>query len=230
MAVGGAGGIGSRVTAYPASEKELARQLREAAVAHEGFGRRMKVCELGNCRASCCHDGVILTEEERAVIDGVIRGNRQQLDQYGWHEKQWILGDSGRARSVTIESSEPGETFPAHFPRTRCVFLDAGHRCVLQRLAMDGKRHPWFWKPISCWMHPLVLKPGARGGRPTLMLPGPADDPAARPGYPGFASCTPCGMEEEGGEPAWRVLRPELEMLGKIGGRDFVAEISAYGE
>jgi hypothetical protein len=37
-------------------------------------------------------------------------------------------------------------------------------------------------------------------------------------------------MEEERGEPAWRVLRPELEMLGEIGGRDFVAEISAYGE
>ena len=95
------------------------------------------------------------------------------------------------------------------------MFLDAEHRCVLQRLAVDEGRHPWFWKPISCWMHPLVLRPG---DRPVLTLPGGEDR---------FVSCTHCGRAETEGERAGEVLREELEMLGKISGRDVGGEVGA---
>ena len=218
------------ITAYPELEKELGRQIREAAVDYASFAQKLKLCELGTCRASCCHDGVFLTEEERLGIDEALDAGRHRLDEYRWKPDQWLTVSEGRARSVTLEAVELADGFPNHFPRTRCVFLDAEHRCVLQRLAMDEGRHPWFWKPISCWMHPLVLKPGLRGGRPVLMLPSPGNDPAERKDYPGFSSSTPCGMEFVDGKPAWQTLGPELELLGEIGGRDLVGEISAHGQ
>ncbi len=215
------------ITAYPELERELGRQIREAAVDYESFSQRLKLCEFGSCRATCCHDGVYLTDEEQQVIGEVIQTGKARLEKYGWTGEAWLTNEGGRAKSITLENEDPGARFPAHFPQTRCVFLDAGHRCVLQRLAMDEGRHPWFWKPISCWMHPLVLKPGERGGRPLLMLPEPGNDPSAKRDYPGFSSCTPCGMNVADGKPATEVLREELGLLGKIACRDLVAELEA---
>jgi hypothetical protein len=112
--------------------------------------------------------------------------------------------------------------FPPHFARTRCVFLDDAHRCVLQRLSVRENRPPWFWKPVSCWMHPLVLRPpGAGRPSPVLTVPSPADDPER------FASCTHCGRPEPAGAPAREVLDEELRMLHALAGRDFVRELAA---
>ena len=215
------------ITAYPELESELGRQIREAAVDYESFQQKLKICELGKCRATCCHDGVILTEEEVAGIGEALERGEDRLKAYGWRPENWLTTSSGRSRSVTLEGGSLADDFPAHFPKTRCVFLDEEHRCVLQRLAIDEGQHPWKWKPISCWMHPLVLKPGVRGGRPMLMLPSPGDDPAEKSSYPGFSSCTPCGVAVEDGMPAWQTLKPELELLGTIGRRDLVGEIEA---
>ncbi|MEM9238163.1 MAG: hypothetical protein AAGB14_15435, partial [Verrucomicrobiota bacterium] len=123
------------MTAYPESEQELAHQLGEAAIDHASFNRSLKLCDLGSCRATCCHDGVFLTADEREVIDEVITGRREQLAGYGWQESAWIKREGARLKSITHESDDLPSGFPAHFPRTRCVFLDASHRCVLQRLA-----------------------------------------------------------------------------------------------
>ncbi|MEP4077089.1 hypothetical protein [Haloferula sp.] len=215
------------ITAYPELEKELGRQIREAAVDYVSFAQKLKVCDLGACRATCCHDGVFLCEEEQRGIDEALKAGRAQLESYGWEHGKWLDQADGKAKSVTLETSDLAEGFPDHFPRTRCVFLDEGHRCVLQRLAADEGRHPWFWKPISCWMHPLVLNPGDRGERPLLALPSPGNDPAEKDGVAGFSSCTPCGMAAPEGETAWKSLRSELELLGSIAGRDLVGEIRA---
>ncbi|BCX47367.1 DUF3109 domain-containing protein [Haloferula helveola] len=211
-------------TAFADLELELGRQVREAALDHEAFSMPLKVCELASCRATCCHDGVFLDREQASVIGGIVESG--QLTRYGFHRSYWSEQAGGRVKTSTVEASaaELADGFPAHFPRTRCVFLDAEHRCVLQRLAMDSGMHPWWWKPVSCWMHPLLFRRLA-DGRPLLGLASADDDPSARPGYPGFGSCTPCGMPNEGGEPAWKVLRGELELLGRIGGRDLVREL-----
>lgn len=108
--------------------------------------------------------------------------------------------------------------FQLHFPQTRCVFLDPEHRCDFQHLAMDSARHPCWWEPVSCWMHPLLLRTAAGSDRPLLTLARPGQDPAAEDGYPCFGSCTPCGVETSDGLPAWRTLQQELELLVKISG------------
>lgn len=217
--------------AFPTLQQELARQVREARVDHEAFAMPLKVCELAECRATCCHDGVFLEAEEREVIADVVASHAERLAEYGWEAPEIFQRmEDGRWKSVTLPDDSPPASFPAHFPKTRCVFLDAEHRCVLQRLAMDEGRHPWFWKPVSCWMHPLILKPGRRGERPVLSLATPENDPAAHAGYPGFSAFTPCGMTCAGGPPARQTLGAELELLGDLAGRDVCGELAAVAE
>lgn len=211
--------------AFSEAARELGRQVREAALDHEAFAMPLKICELTKCRATCCHDGVFLDAEQEREIAGAVA----RLGKYGFSRSSWMETRDGRVKTATLEASdaELAEDFPAHFPRTRCVFLDEEHRCLLQRLAMDEGRHPWWWKPVSCWMHPLLLR--RREGRPFLTLARAGQDPAVGPGYPGFGSCTPCGMPAAGGDPAWRTLRGELELLGRLGGRDLVGELGGQG-
>jgi len=217
----------SPFTAYPGVEAVLARQVREAALDHEAFELPLRVCELSRCRATCCHDGAVLDAEELEGIGGALARHRGRLDAYGWHHPEPVVREPGRGRTATVPAAdhELAEDFPSHFPRTRCVFLDGAHRCVLQRLAIDAGRHPWWWKPVSCWMHPLLLRPPADAGRPLLTLARPGRDPASGEGYPGFGSCTPCGVARPAGPPAWQTLRGELELLGRIGRRDLLGEL-----
>lgn len=213
--------------AFTALQQELARQVREARLDHGAFGMPMKICELSECRATCCHDGVYLDAEEREVIGHVIKANREQLASYGWNEPTIFEQKSGRWKSVTLPDPGHAPEFPSHFPRTRCVFLDSGHRCVLQRLAMDQDKHPWFWKPISCWMHPLILESDASNERPVLTLATPGNDPAADENYPGFSAYTPCGSVCSKAPSAGHTLSAELTLLGEIGNRDLLAELNA---
>ena len=214
-------------TAFARLELELGRQIREASLDHEAFQLPLKVCELTRCRATCCHDGVFLSEEEQSTINALLKDKASVLDGYGWNHPDWVEHRNGRAKSRTIDArdGELADDFPVHFPRTRCVFLDREHRCVLQRLAMDEGRHPWWWKPISCWLHPLLIRKD-KEGRPVLTLARPGRDPAAQDGYPGFGSFTPCGVPQANGIPAWQTLRSELELLCRLGGRDLVSELS----
>ena len=56
------------VTIFHETVKGLALALTEAAVDHHAFEKPLPVCELARCRATCCHDGVILSSEEAEVL------------------------------------------------------------------------------------------------------------------------------------------------------------------
>lgn len=209
--------------AYEGTLQALGAQVREARVDYEAFERSMQLCELNRCRATCCHDGVVIGEEEAAGIGKVVEENQEALEAYGWSggAGKAVVRENGKLRTSRrpAEAAELAADFPAHFPKTRCVFLDPEHRCVLQRLATDSGRHPWFWKPVSCWMHPVLVRAERPGERPVITVRGPEDDDAR------FASCTHCGRLEPDGHPAGVVLRAELELLGKLGGRNLIGEV-----
>jgi Fe-S-cluster containining protein len=216
-------------TAYKETAGILREQLREAQLDHEAFEQKIKPCELARCRATCCHDGVYLSAEEADGIQALLQKHGGQLRAYGLQlpEQSIIASRGGKSLKTATRDAEDGELaddYPAHFPKTRCVFLDEEHRCVLQRLAVEEGKHPWFWKPISCWMQPLRLEQRGQE-RPVLTLPGAQNDPMKRDGYPGFSSCTGCGREEAGGAKAGVTLKAELEMLGDLGERDLVREV-----
>ncbi len=196
-------------TAFSETANQLARQLREAALDHAAFERKLPLCELAKCRATCCHDGVILGAEE-ADVSPSLRGadGMMRLPDYAW-----------TTNTVPAVHDKFAEDFPDHFPKTRCVFLDSEHRCSWQLKAMAEGKHPWFYKPTSCWMHPVLLM--QRNDRPFLTILSSSQDRKQ------FASMTPCGREEAAASSARVSLKRELEMLSRIAGRDFVRELNA---
>ncbi|MEM9081105.1 MAG: DUF3109 family protein [Verrucomicrobiota bacterium] len=197
------------LTAFPGVEGELREVVREMAVDRGSLEVGLRGCDLARCRGMCCHDGVFVGEEEREVIEEVLPG-----EWFEEREGKW------KTRVLGADEGQLGESYPKHFPRTRCVFLDGESRCRLQSLAMAEGQHPWFYKPVPCWLHPLRIG-RLPNGRAVLELPG--DGAGEEENYrEGFASCTSCGKAREDGTPAAVVLRPELEFLGEIGGRDLL--------
>lgn len=220
-------------TAYREAARILEEQLLEAQLDHEAFEQLIRPCELERCRATCCHDGVYLTPEEAEGLRVFVEKNSEVISEYGLvlPEESVLTLRGGKSFKTAIRDAEPGELaedFPAHFPRTRCVFLDREGRCGIQRLSMEQGRAPWFDKPLTCWIHPIVILPANRERpRPVVTLVSPGNDPQRAEGYPGFASCTHCGRPDKGGRKARQVLAAELDMLGRISGRDILGELNA---
>jgi Fe-S-cluster containining protein len=219
----------SQPTAYQKTAGLLREQLREAVIDHVAFEQKIQTCELSNCRATCCHDGVYLSEEEAVGVRDLIDENPDLASKLP--TEPIIETRGGKSQKTATREAEPGELaedYPEHFPKTRCVFLDREGRCKIQMLSVEQGRHPWFNKPLTCWIHPLVILPANRErSRPVLTLVSPENDPQKSDRYPGFASCTHCGRPDEGGKKARQVLAAELEMLGLVSGRDILGELNA---
>ena len=203
------------LTGFPKLETDLAQTVREAALDYESFQTPLRACDLSRCKGMCCHDGVFVGREEREVIEGVFEGD--------YFEKR---GTRLKTKTSPAEDQLLGEGYATHFPKTRCVFLDEHHHCRLQSLAMREERHPWFWKPFPCWLHPLGFRRQKDSGRPLLSLPSLAAERERGEAGPSFAPCTTCGKRDEGGRPAWQVLQGELSFLSEISGRNLLKELS----
>jgi len=184
---------------------------------------RLKLCDLSACEAMCCHDGVYLDEgEERrlralvertpalraklpteyvvdAVLDGEIVGRKTAVRLHEYRNPQW----------------------PAHFPRTRCVFADEAGLCELQKLGLERHSHAWHYKPFTCWMFPL----GIDVDTGAVVQPEPMLHEGLQPesGDLGFESVTPCGRHDPQGEPWY------LTLAGELAHYDAVRELPDYG-
>jgi Fe-S-cluster containining protein len=212
---------------------EILRDLVRAAVLdHAAFQTTLNPCELSTCKATCCHDGVSLSDEEKSNIQTMVESSPEEfadtLD--GRHACELFERIPSGGWKTSTRPALPAETaddYPGHFPRTRCVFLDSHHRCTIQRYSMNHHHPDWLHKPLTCWIHPILIKTGSPGSRPTITLPSPANDPQRSPDYPGFASCTHCGRPDNDGIPAHQALAAELRLLGEIAGRDLLSELQA---
>jgi Fe-S-cluster containining protein len=214
------------MTSFPETVKILAAQIAVAKVDHLAFETLLRPCEMSRCKATCCYDGVHVSDEEAGHIEGVVR---EYLFESLNADEVIIKTEKGSKTATRIaEQGELAEDFPAHFAKTRCVFLDHEGYCGLQKLAIKENDDPWKHKPLTCWMHPLVLVPAGKWeDRPVLTLVNAKNDPQKSGDYKGYASCTHCGREDKAGRPAWQVLEAELKRLGEICGRDIYGELSA---
>jgi len=228
-------------TLFPETAIEVGQQVREAILDHDAFEQRVKPCELASCKATCCYDGVYLGSEEVEMVKVLVEREAEKgtWDRYGLEAKDGsplsvgnILTTSETGRDKTsvrkAKTGELAEAFPTHFNQTRCIFLDSLGRCGFQRLAMEEGVHPWFYKPLTCWIHPLALDPPeTRGSRAKLTLYNDQTDPHVEKDYPGFCSHTPCGKVNQNGIPAKESLKEELIYLSKISERDLLTELDA---
>jgi len=217
------------LTAYLADEASLRRRMAGGRVDAGSFKRLVARCEISACRGMCCYDGVYVSRESAAVIEGLVRDEAEFFAGLGLHlpgrlivEGTWPWKPGGLKTAVRAHAfSTTVKGFPPHFADTACVFLTEGGYCSLQLLSLHLGRHPWYYKPVKCWMHPITLEGDMQS---VLLLHNERTDPYRLPGYDGFVSQIFCGRTRPGGAPASTVLAEELIFLSWIVERDLLAE------
>lgn len=226
---------GPALTAYPRTEAGLRRTLTNALFDAPSFARKIARCSLAACRGMCCYDGVYVSDEAAEVIQEIagreasfLRGLGLDLPDEVIVDGEWEGLVAGKKTAVVPHRfSQEVPSFPSHFNETACVFHLNDGRCALQVLSEARGHHPWFYKPLTCWLHPISLVPGEDGESAVILLDDEETDPYRLPGYDGFVTHTVCGRTMPCGQPAHEVLTEELTFLGAIGGRDLAGELRA---
>lgn len=214
----------------PETKRYFRRRLAKAPVDFESFGTPLRLCSLDDCLGMCCYDGVCLDDDEERYLAAILDAHPVYFKQLGLTSENAfedaVFLDSDTRKTRTKKFKYPKHVgHPKHFENTSCAFRHDDGKCSLQSLAMQHGEHPWAYKPLSCWLHPISLE---RDDKTIVWLPRIGHDHLAEEGYPGYAPFTKCGEECPGGEPAYEVLKEELVTLGKIVDRDFYGEIKKY--
>jgi hypothetical protein len=214
------------LTAFKDSLQTLRRKLQSATINPDEFQRKLKPCAL-SCSGMCCYDGASIDEKMGEQIQSLVNERRLSFREMGLHlpatvveMNNWngVVGWKTAVRPFPFRLRVTD--YPAHFNETACVFLLTDGRCGLQLLAKQEGKHPWYYKPFTCWLQPIKLSDSA------IRLYDEASDPNKLPTYDGFVVRTHCGRTEQRGAPAVEVLREELEFLGKLLDRDLLSEIN----
>ncbi len=221
---GPAPGDGPPPTAFAGTARAVREACAGAALRAASFARPLARCDLARCRGTCCTHGVTLNDEEALVVGQLVRRHGVRLRELApdLPPEPVVRDADGGARTALKPRAYHGVVpdYPPHFPDAACAFLTPGAHCALQDFAAERGQHPWAYKPLACWLHPILLSADE------VRLPDEATDP-----YPGgFASRTHCGRAPGrgcAGAPAGEVLRAELAHLGAWLARDLVGELAA---
>lgn len=180
----------------------------------KGSGPKLKRCDLNDCEALCCYDGVYLHESEELLI-------RETIKRYPDHfmdlppvpiiDGNWMGKVKGRKTATVKYISKKDK--PKHFTDTRCIFVTPDHKCSLQILANEIGVHPWTFKPSACWLFPMHLNKGELISPPKNGEKDPFDFGNI---YPGFVKYTPCGKDCDDGKKWHSVLEDEIKYLLNI--------------
>jgi hypothetical protein len=216
----------SVATAFVEYEARIKESYGSATLDPREFRRTLKACAV-SCRGVCCYGGVSVDDSTADVLINLSKQRAVDFRAMGLTLPDRVVARTEwRGRVGNITALKPRlfrslvSGYPAHFDETACVFLTEDARCGLQVLAQKDGKHPWYYKPFSCWLHPIKLHEGQ------IRLFDEQTDPFIYPDYDGFVCRAPCGRSEPGGTAAGTVLSAELGFLGDILGRDLVAEAS----
>lgn len=156
----------------------------------------------------CCYDGVYLQDDEESCLVELVQRVPELAaklpDEFivdGYWEGEYY----GR-KTATRPHDYRSAAFPAHFARTRCVFADAEGFCELEKLGRAQGRHPWTFKPATCWQFPLHFDNEIPVAPPKSVR----DDPYRTKSYPGYSTFVSCGKHDPGGQPWRAALSGEL--------------------
>ena len=216
----------SELTIFVRAAALLRERLSASSVDPHEFQRRLTRCALADCHGVCCHDGVPVDDDTARTIETLARTRASDFSEMGLSiprevivENQWqgAVSKKTAVRAFPFRSLVAG--YPSHFPETACVFLLGDGRCGLQVLAQGDDKHPWYYKPFACWLHPIKITGAA------IHLYDETSDPNRYPDYDGFVCRTFCGRTAEDGCAAADLLQEELRYLGWILGRDLLAEL-----
>ena len=104
---------------FKETREHLCSKLREAHVDHEAFDQLIRRCELAICRATCCHDGVRLSEGDAMAIKSLVSQNEDVFREYGVElddEKTKQAGEGGEGTHcpVCLKELDDAGACPVH--------------------------------------------------------------------------------------------------------------------
>lgn len=219
-------GAPAPITAFPCSEEGVRQTHGEMPVDAQSFTRKISQCK--NCRGMCCYHGAHLNDEQAEVVRELAKSEREffasmqiELPEEVVVDGYWRGEPSGLKTAVKQwDNREQVPGYPEHWDNTACVFLNPDGYCGLQALSVERGKHPWFYKPFPCWLHPLAVPE-----EQPICVWGEDNDPSVYEDYAGFNTVTWCGRTDECGSPAYMTLHYEIEFLGHMLGRNLHAEI-----
>lgn len=170
---------------------------------------KLKKCNMQICPGFCCYDGVYLKPEEEEKLKNVIKSHPEDFplpaedyfEDGNWHNKV-------KGRKTAVKLFQYPSNFPKHFNQTKCMFADDKGLCILQKIALREKIHPWTYKPFACCLFPLIERDGQLIPPPNK---GEKDDYFIDEKYPGFVNCLYCGIDCDDGESWTDVLKDEIK-------------------
>ncbi len=210
---------------------DYASRYRSVVIDRASFHARYRVCQRDaagrmQCEGICCYDGVTLHGDELNVIRQLLEQERSFFQQQQINfDQDFIEPDQFWGGEIKIASRPyhySSGVQPAHFNATRCWFshLETA-TCSLQNLAIRDGLHPWRYKPLECWIHPICL------GTPQqlrIAIPNEMTDLFIRRGA-GYTHYTPCGRACDDGTVGYKLFAAELALLSQVLDRDLLSEI-----
>ncbi len=152
------------------------------------------------CDARCCHDGVYLKDGEEERLMAYVNKHSEDFADLLNMDKPIIVdgdwpGQEDERKTNTLPRDDYDDDYPAHFTKTKCIFLDNEKRCRLEYVSEMHNEDPNDVKPLSCRMFPMRLENGKY-----VVPSGKREDDPDNIGdeYPGFISFMPCINKAEG--------------------------------
>src|SRR5262245_8496096 len=194
---------GDTLTAFPATERAYREAVAVRQVDRASFDRPLARCDLARCRGSCCATGVAVNDETAAVLRRLVARERDWFRSIGIDLPDDVIASPpeaialGQGRTALAPRQFHGtvDGFADHFPDAACVFLLGDGRCSLQVLSVVRGHHPWYFKPMPCWLHPIIVSDEA--------VTVPDEQADHLPGHEGegFVTSTLCGRTSACGRP-----------------------------
>lgn len=216
-------------TAFAATEEGLRKRCALATLDVASFSRPLARCDLSNCRGMCCYDGVYVDRPTAELLETLAVERAADFATMGlslpeqiiiediWCPSNLVTDQKTALRQFGFAAAVDG--YPPHFRQTACVFLLEDGRCGLQVLAERDRKHPWYYKPFPCWLHPISLT------ETEITIHSDATDPYLFPWYDGYVGKTFCGRTCTGGAAAAELLEDEISFLSQILGRNLLSEL-----
>lgn len=216
------------LTAFEKTEVTLRERCASAEFDAPSFNRKVARCDLSSCRGMCCCDGAYVDQNTAEVIQKLAVERAADFRRMGLDlpdqiivEDRWCPSSLVTSRKTALKEFPFASIvagYPAHFRQTACVFLLDDGRCGLQVLSESDGKHPWYYKPPLCWLHPIALTPAS------ITVHDESTDPFVFPWYDGYVIRTFCGQTCSDGASAADVPKDELAFLERILDRNLTAK------
>lgn len=208
-------------------KKELTHikeKFKNAHIDAGAFHKKYKLCQDAKS-CYCCSTGCYLEPSESEFLVKLVTEKKQQLERLGVNYSKKNIKDGFHNKEKKQMELVPFEysNFGNEVYHTSCVFRDAKDGfCSLQKLALLEGKHQWQYKPLECWLFPIVLHEENN----QITIASTDNNPFKNEEFSGYIKYANCSFEDEvEGIIGYEKFSLELAQLSEILECDLIKEI-----